>query len=444
MRVRNCVVFKLLLVASIAFWMCAAQVGASEDTDKNRVEELLKSRGLHTGVPQKGIDEGTIIRIDDAVRIAIDNTPRVKAAIAEVGITTGERRSEAAAENPLIEAAHDETAIGRGAITFTARQDVTSLLFALLRTTVVEKAKREAALAAAEKILSLIGDVKQAYIMASAQQSIVELDARQKEAAYVAMLMAGRQLKAGNINELDNRLFVAEWHRLTAEYEHSLTALGIAHGELKTVIGLQARDSLLILDTLASPPPLNTGDDQLTTMALERRFDIATFVAQKERLQAQQRSIRMESFGGIEAGLETHYENGTLGNTYPVAGVRLPLFNRNAGKRQMVKFSLQKTEYEIEALRREIPTLVKTATNEYKRRSAEALLRDTIALEQAAILELVQRHYNVMTMGVYDLLAAKRLEINARREWIISLRDAWISLVNLELVIGEDIRLVQK
>lgn len=444
MRVRNRAVIKLLLVASIAFSAYVAGVDGSEDTDKNRIKELLKTRGLYSEVLQKGMDEGTIIRIDDAVRIAIDNTPRLKAAIAEVGITTGELRSEAAAENPLIEATHDETTTGKGVITFTARQDVTSLLFAILRIKVVDEAKREAALTAAEKILSLIGYVKRAYIMASALQSIVELDAREKEAAYVAMLMAGRQLKSGNINELDNRLFVTEWHRLTAEYERSLTALETARGELKTVIGLQARDSLLVLDTLASPPPLNTGDDQLTTMALERRFDIATFVAQKERLQAQQRSIRVESFGRIEAGLETHYENGTLGNTYPVAGIRLPLFNRNAGKRQMVKFSLQKTAYEIEALRREIPTIVKTATNEYKRLSAEALLRDTIALDQAVIIELAQKHYNVMTMGVYDLLAAKRLEIIARREWIISLRDAWISLVNLELVIGADIRLVQK
>jgi len=55
------------------------------------------------------------------------------------------------------------------------------------------------------------------------------------------------------------------------------------------------------------------------------------------------------------------------------------------------------------------------------------------------IIDETQREYNAMQVGVYQLLAAKRGEIEAGRGYIETLRDYWLSRVALERALGTEL-----
>jgi len=144
------------------------------------------------------------INMDEAVQIAIDNNLHIKAAIAQAGIVIGELRDGAQADNPFIEGAFERNHDGKRAFTITAKQDITSLLFAGMKMRALASGKNEAILKATSEIYTLIGEVKRAYTRASVLHKVVELDAAEMSAARAAAGMAERQLSAGNINKIDN------------------------------------------------------------------------------------------------------------------------------------------------------------------------------------------------------------------------------------------------
>jgi cobalt-zinc-cadmium efflux system outer membrane protein len=52
------------------------------------------------------------------------------------------------------------------------------------------------------------------------------------------------------------------------------------------------------------------------------------------------------------------------------------------------------------------------------------------------ILDQTLRHYNSMLIGVYDVLLAKRMEIESEKAAIEAWRDAWVARFALEHAVG--------
>src|SRR4029450_3612038 len=58
------------------------------------------------------------------------------------------------------------------------------------------------------------------------------------------------------------------------------------------------------------------------------------------------------------------------------------------------------------------------------------------------VLQQTQLEYNAMLVGVFQLLVAKRDEIDAGRGYIEALRDYWIARTDLESAVGGELALV--
>jgi outer membrane protein TolC len=398
----------------------------------------------HTGMHKQEDRYSHTITMDQAVQIAIDNNLHVKAAIAQAGIVIGELRDDAQTHNPLIESAFERNHDGKNAVTITAKQDIMSLIFAGIKIRALASGKNEAILKASSEIYTLIGEVKRAFVRVSALHKVVDLDAAEMSAARAAASMAERQLSAGNINEIDNLQYRTAWHRMMLEYQQTVTELQVSMAGLRLTIGLAENDTALKIDIVAEPPLLTLGVDQLVAAAFENRLDLVALESGNDKLQIQRKAIRAESFGSLEAGVGVNYESGEFARPYPVVGVRLPLWNQSQGKRMGVNSALEKAEYEIGALKREIPVVVRNAVHEYQQKRTAMSLLDTMAIEQTSIVDLAQKHYNVMTMGVFDLLLAKQREIATKRELVRAEFDAWIAYVNLEQAVGTTLRTNQK
>jgi len=59
------------------------------------------------------------------------------------------------------------------------------------------------------------------------------------------------------------------------------------------------------------------------------------------------------------------------------------------------------------------------------------------------VLQQTQLEYNAMVTGVFQLLTAKRDEIDAGRGYIESLRDYWLARTDLESAVGGDLALAE-
>src|SRR5437867_12762165 len=77
---------------------------------------------------------------------------------------------------------------------------------------------------------------------------------------------------------------------------------------------------------------------------------------------------------------------------------------------------------------------------ESARRRAEHYPKVLLPLRREIIQE-TQREYNAMLAGVYQLLQAKRDEIEAGRSYVETLTEYWVARAELERAVGGNLRL---
>ena len=74
------------------------------------------------------------------------------------------------------------------------------------------------------------------------------------------------------------------------------------------------------------------------------------------------------------------------------------------------------------------------------RQTAELYQEDLIPIRERIVVE-TQKHVNYMLLGVFQLLQAKRDEVNAYREYLEALRDYWIAFAELERAVGGNLQI---
>ena len=144
-----------------------------------------------------------------------------------------------------------------------------------------------------------------------------------------------------------------------------------------------------------------------------------------------------------EAVLSVHSEREPDGkNTVgPSLEIPIPIFNQGDAQRARA-FSLFRQSaahfmehaIEIRSDVRKSFTKMRTA-----RKKAEYYQREILPL-QARILEQTQLQYNGMFKSVFQLLEAKRKQIEAGEEFIEALKEYWLARTELELAIGGRIK----
>ena len=73
------------------------------------------------------------------------------------------------------------------------------------------------------------------------------------------------------------------------------------------------------------------------------------------------------------------------------------------------------------------------------KRKAVEYYRDIIIPVHEDVVQASQLEYNFMLLGAYTLLQVKQDEINARRNYILTLRDYWILRTDLEHASGVEL-----
>lgn len=446
MSMRTDARFRFLLALALAP-ACASHSTAS---DLSAVRELTKERArLAVDAPGERDDEQLAaevkklldqpLTLQSAVRIALLNNRALRAELLGLGVARGQLVQADLFPNVDFDVA---VRFPRGdhprGYDLGAGFDLTQLILRGPRTDVAEAELEAARVRAAGAALDLGYRVRLAFYDAQASEQQLEL-MRTAMQALGASFEAARELqRAGNINELDVS---------TEQGAYESARVAVAEAEAERIDARERLNVLLGLFGQATgwqiAPRLPEPAEPLGELArLESRaIDASLELAEtRSQLMAAGRRVGLTRMAGVLPDLNV----GVIGERHegvwyvgPRLSGNLPLFDRQQGNR--ISY-----EAELDALRERYvadAVGIRAATRAARDRalSAQARVtqyRDTLLPLRARVVQQSVLHYNAMQIGVFQLLQARRDQVDAGRGYVSTLLEYWRSRAALEQLLA--------
>src|SRR6185295_13447960 len=149
------------------------------------------------------------------------------------------------------------------------------------------------------------------------------------------------------------------------------------------------------------------------------------------------------SYSDVMAGISTESESEGGQVTGPTFAAQIPVFNYGQAARRRLLAQYQQSKEDLRAL--EVSTLcqVRTALQQlHTIRNLVIAYREQLVPLQRNILSSAVALYNVMGLGVYKLLEAKKQQIETEIDAMMTLADYWIARVDLDRALGGKLHLV--
>lgn len=362
-----------------------------------------------------------------AVRIALLSNRDLQADLRALGVARGMLLQASLLPNLEFDASARIAPGGSVRWEFGAGFDLTRAMLTGLARSAGEANVEAARARAASDALSLVTRVRQAFYAYLALVQRKEL-AETAMQAFAASYDATRVLhEAGNVTDLDlvndqaayegARLEVAEVEIATLDAREALNVLlGVSgeHAAWRTDARLSAPSEL---------PPLESLEQQAISASLR-------LAEGRGRIESLARSRGLARAEGllphIEIGVTAEEHEDSSWVVGPAISASVPLFDRQQGRVLALASELDaaRDRYVADAI------AVRAATRKARNRvlSAEARvahLHGTILPVRQRVLAESLLQYNAMQIGVFQLLQAKRDQLDAARTYIATLEEYW-------------------
>ena len=376
-----------------------------------------------------------------AVAIALLNNRSLQAEFEEVGISQADLARASRLRN--IEIAGSWRIPDRPPsivnAEYSAAGDFLDLLTLPARKKIARRELEQTKLRVADSVLRLAANAQTAFYTVQASEKLARRLAVIVEVNEAAADLAQRQFDAGNINalELQNQQASAAQSRLDlmrakaqtrADRERLNRVLGLAGGQMDWKVA----------DELPGLPATEPPSDNLETLAVSQRLDLAAARSEAESVAAALRLKKNTRFiPGVKVGVDTERDSDGQRVTGPNVTLELPLFDQGQPGVARLTARYRQAQNKLEAM--------EVNTRSEVRQAQDALLAARAAAEHYARTLLPQRqkilretllHYNAMQKSGYELLAAKEREQAAERGYVEALRDYWIARAELERAVG--------
>jgi outer membrane protein, heavy metal efflux system len=429
MKFRN--VVPVLGIASLALAGCVA---VPADRGSARVHSLVDS----TALTEKPVS--TPIGPDEAVQLALLNSPVMRQLYAELGLAQAEVYDATRLSNPSLGYLQLSPGDAGGAQkNWSLTQNFTELLFIRYRTRVGKADLLRAQQRVAHDVALLEADVRTAYYHYIGAKLIAVARLEAATAANLSAELAERFHAAGNISALQLSREQAAAGAATIAQRQAQSATTAAHGALFTAMGLPLnRADLKFLENLPPPTVITASVADLQTQAQRQRLDLQALRTEAGLRRDQLvHSRRWRWLGGLTVTAEREKERDGEVIRGGGAAVDLPIFNAGRGLLLRAQ-SLQESAEAVLAMQElkianEIA--VQLAAVEAARMTVDDYRQRLVPLVERIVL-LSQQQQNYMLIGAFDVLAAKREEVSTRENYIAALRDYWISHTRLYSEIG--------
>lgn len=429
----------------------AGCVTSSTQSDRAAVSDIVQQRTRKPWSDPRGRANEEIDRdvagllkqeltLDNAVRIALMNNPQLRAELAGLGIARGQ----------LVQANLFPTVDFEFAVLFPQGADHPriwdvgaglSLTQLILRGPRAQSAQAEveaARIRAAAAALDLGYRVRLAYYDVQAAEQQLELFRTAMQAFGASFDAARELLRAGNTIELDVATEQTAYEGARVAVAEAEADVIDARERLNILLGLFGRDIVWQVAQRLPDPAASLGDlNRLETRAIEASLELAETRAQ---LLALARRVGVTKVAGVlpdlrvGVGAEKHEGIWSVG---PRVHGTVPLFDRMQGVRIAQEAELDGLRERYQASAIEIRASLRAARD--RALSAQARVeqyRNTLLPLRERVLQQTLLQYNAMQIGVFQLLQARRDQLEAGRNYVATLHEYWRTRAALEQILA--------
>ncbi|VTU40454.1 type I secretion outer membrane protein, TolC family [Variovorax sp. PBS-H4] len=369
---------------------------------------------------------------DDAVRLALANSPALQALIAQSWADIASANQWSRPPNPVFTFERmrlgDELEIGR-LLSF----GLIDLLLLPQRVSLSRSQAAQAQLQLSAAVVDQVTQVRQAWVRAVAAQQSMQYAEQVKESAEARAELARRMQEIGNFSRLQRarqQVFYADATTQVASARHGATA---AREDLVRALGLDdAQAARLKLPERLPELPKNPREArEVAATAGEQRLDVQQARAQLDAAGKSRGMNLLSTFIDVEAGArhDTVFDGGRRDTRRGFElDIRLPLFDWGSAQRDKLNAQVLAAANRYDAAVRGATSQLREGYSAY--RTAYDIARhyrdEIVPLRQAMTEENVLR-YNGMLIGVFELLAEARDQVVSVNNAIDAQRQFWLA-----------------
>ena len=383
---------------------------------------------------------GRDVSADEAVQVALLNNRGLQATYADLGVAQADVVRAGLLKNPVFDGDLKFSTDGGGTkVELAVVQDFLDVLMIPLRRRVAETAFEGAKLRVTAAVIDLAGRTRVAFYGHQAAEQALELRRAVEEATGASYDVAQRLRKAGNISELDLAQERALHEQAKLDLARAESSVLDTRERLNVLMGLWGEDvSWRAAARLPDPPAEEVATDGVERRAVERSLELAVARTDVESA-ARTLGIR-RSFGLLpeaELGAAAERENEGGWSVGPAFSLPIPLFDQGQAASAGAGAELARARERYAATAVEVRSAARSARNHVLAARARADYYQQVMLPlRRRITEETQLQFNAMQVGAFQLLQAKRDEIEAGVAYVDALREYWVSRAELEQVIS--------
>lgn len=448
-----------LLLGSLALGAC---VPPSATTDLARVQELTQVERI-AEIASLEVDPLATaeahrllagpLDVDTAVRVALLNNRELRATLREIGVARGRVMQAGVLPNPTVEIEFLPERNNR--FELRVELDITHAILAPRRARAAAPELEAARLHAAGAVVELGYRVRVGFYRVQAIQQQLAIAQRVLDAHAAGREMTRALFEAGNVPELDLATYEVAYERARIMVAELELAEATAREALQRLLGAFGEDTAWVL--VGELPALSDDNDAdgepanalvpagLESRALEASLELQETRQRLEGLARRAGVVRAEGWlpdlsADVHA-LNGNPDGGSAGSSAWRFGgglsVGVPLFNQQRGATRAL-------EAEFDALMERYYGMavdLRSAARETRNRviSAHARARQyqaVIVPGQARVTQQMLLQYNAMQVGIFQLLQARREELDAQLAYVETLREYWSAAAALNALLA--------
>ncbi len=398
-----------------------SKTDADQDTAARRVRELLEKT----------------LSIDDAVQIALLNNRGLQATFAELGISEARLVQAGRLPNPhlsLVRARSGDEYTIEQALTFNILSLITMPMAHAMEQRQFEMTQRSVTM----EVLRLASETRKAYVMAVSAEENVRYMAQVKTVAESSAELARRMANVGNWNRLMQAREQGFYADAALNQARAVQRQVATREKLTRLLGLWGADIQYRLPERL--PDLPGTPDELANieqLALDQRLDVQAMqletaaMAKSLGLSKATRFINALEFGPkriLEGRKSDPYRKG-----YELS-LEIPIFDFGSAKVAKSEAIYMQSVNRLAEAAVNARSEVREAYQNYRITYDMAKhYRDEIVPIRKRIADENVLRYNGMLIGVFDLLADARAQINSVNGYIDALRDFWLAKADLDM-----------
>lgn len=445
-----------LIVAAGLAVACVPEVTGYHDV-KSLTAARLQTEGTWHALESKDREElrGLLaqpLNAERAGKIAIVNSPRLQAEFEKLGVARAAWVAALQLPNPQVGAALVYGIDDSPEVDIDASLNVTGLFLLASRSGVagaqMEAAVREVAGAA----LDVAFDARRAFV--DYQIAAAELALREtiSQSWFASAEMAKRLFELGNVAELrsvNERAFYEEMRVQQARAEAKVEA---AREQLNAALGLWGEEGAKWTAVAPTPPsPASIAEVSELTADLEARAVEASLSLSASRLryQAFAKQANLTRFAGwfpqVHAGVRAarQKEDGEPAKwgAGPMVELGVPLFYHGQGETIAALAEMRRQEANLDDIAIRTRSASRAAIARLGTTAKMAThYRDVILPLRGQVVEQTQLQYNAMSIGVFELLQAKNMEISAHLAYLDVMREYWMLRLDVDQLLAGGLR----